>query len=174
MNLFGRTLILVFFPLLLAYSGCGSVPETTPPEPQSDKYYESSPYEEFAPVEADIIPLTRFLRDAGDEQTSVLKIYVALLDAFGSQKKTPAVFRFELYQAVPRSAMPRGKRIMLWPDIDLTKADKNNKYWRDFLRAYEFNLPFDPGSGQGYILQATCLCPDGKRLSDDFHLLYEH
>jgi hypothetical protein len=95
-----------------------------------------------------------------------------LLDSFDCQIKTPGIFRFELYKYVRRSAEPKGKRIAIWPDIDLTGTTENNNYWRDFLRAYEFNLDFVPKRNQSYILQATCLCPNGKHLSADFVLKY--
>jgi hypothetical protein len=75
-----------------------------------------------------------------------------------------------LYEKVPRSAEPKGKRITKWPDIDLTDIVENNVYWRDFLRAYEFTLPVELDARQNHILQATCLCPNGKRLSTEFTL----
>jgi len=37
-------------------------------------------------------------------------------------------------------------------------------------RSAEFNLPFEQAGGQGYILQVTCLCTGGKRLSSEFTL----
>jgi len=82
----------------------------------------------------------------------------------------PGVFRFELYERVVRSAEPKGRRIVIWPDIDLTGAAENNEYWRDFLRAYEFNLPFEAQIKQCYILQVTYLSPSGKRLSAELSL----
>ena len=74
----------------------------------------------------------------------------------------------QLYVYVQRSAEPKGKRAIIWPDIDLTSAAKNNEHWRDFLRAYQFNLPCELQKGQDYILEVTCRCPSGRRLSDEF------
>ena len=127
-------------------------------------------YAPYAPVKIDIVPLTEFtgVNDAGEEQK--IKAYVSLLDSFGYQIKAPGTFRFELYEKVPRSAEPKGKRIDIWPDIDLNDVVENNRYWRDFLRAYEFNLPSESESDQNYILEATCLSPNGKRLSAEFTL----
>lgn len=124
-------------------------------------------YVDYCPVEVDIIPLTGFV-ELGDSRQSQINLYVSLLDSFGSEIKSPCVFRFELYEKVQRSAEPKGKRVVIWPDIDLTKPATNNKYWRNFLRAYEFNLPFAPAGNQIYILEVTCLCPTGKRLISDF------
>ena len=58
----------------------------------------------------------------------------------------------------------------LWPEIDLTGPAENHRYWRDFLRAYEFELDAQVGRDKTYILEVTCLCPDGKRLSCEYTL----
>lgn len=125
----------------------------------------------YAPAKVDIMPLTELVTAGG--QGFRIHLYVSLLDAFGSQIKSPAVFRFELYEHVVRSAEPKGKRAVIWADFDLTSPAANNEYWRDFLRAYEFNLPFEQATGQTYILQVTCLCPSGSRLTSEFTLKYE-
>jgi hypothetical protein len=124
----------------------------------------------YGPVKIDIMPLTEFTSAGDGEKPSKIKAYVSLLDSFDCQIKTPAVFRFELYDRVPRSAEPKGKRILIWPDINLNDAAKNNEYWMDFIRAYEFNLPFELEGGKSYILQVTSLCPSGRRLSAEFTL----
>jgi len=125
---------------------------------------------EYVPVKVDIMPLTEFTSAGDGEKPSKIKVYVSLLDAFDCQIKTPAVFRFELYGRVPRSAEPKGRRVFIWPDINLNNAAKNNEHWQDFLRAYQFDLPFEPKANQSYILQATSLCPGGRRLSAEFAL----
>jgi hypothetical protein len=128
-----------------------------------------SSYALYAPSKIDIMPLTEFV-STGDAQKSKIDIYVSLLDQFGSQIKSPGMFRFELYEHVPRSAEPKGKRAIIWTDIDLTDPAANNDYWRDFLRAYQFTLPCELAGKQDYILQLTCMCPNGKRLSSEFIL----
>jgi hypothetical protein len=128
-----------------------------------------SPYARYAPVKIDIMPLTEF-RSLGDTQRPKLNLYVSLLDQFGSQIKSPGMFRFELYEYIQRSAEPKGKRAIIWPDVDLTDPVKNNDSWRDFLRAYMFSLPCEQSISQDYILQITYLCPNGKRLSSEFTL----
>ena len=127
-------------------------------------------YSLFSPAKIDIIPLTEYTGVSNTAEEPRIKVYVSLLDSYGYQMKSPGVFRFELYERVPRSAEPKGRRIAIWPDIDLTDVVENNNYWRDFLRAYEFSLPFDLEVSQSRILQATCLCPNGKRLSAEFTL----
>ena len=125
-------------------------------------------YTSYVPVKIDIMPLTEFV-SPGSPQLKI-NIYVSLIDPFGSQIKSPGIFRFELYEYIPRSSEPKGKRAIIWPDIDLTDPITNNSYWQDFLRAYEFSLPCEQTTGQDYILQVTCLCPNGKRLSSEFSL----
>jgi len=126
-------------------------------------------YTSYVPVKIDIMPLTEFV-DAGDAQKSEINIYVSLIDPFGSQIKSPGIFRFELYEYMKRSAEPKGKRAVIWPDVDLTYPITNNDSWRDFLRAYEFSFPCEQTNSHDYILQVTCLCPNGKRLSSEFTL----
>ena len=102
-----------------------------------------------------------------------INAYVSLLDAFGCQIKSPGQFRFELYEYIERSAQPKGPRVAIWPDFDLVDATKNNQYWRDFLRAYKFDLDFEPENNHRYILQITCMCPDSRRLIGERLLRYK-
>jgi hypothetical protein len=124
----------------------------------------------FAPVKIGILPLTELLGPSGASQGARLHAFVTMLDAFGSQVKAPGVLRFELYEYTPRSAQPKGQRLAIWPDIDLTGPVENNKYWQDYLRAYEFELDTQVSRDKTYILEATCLSHDGKRLSAEYVL----
>ena len=165
-----------FFVLLFVEAGCEppqvGIKQTEPPLKSVNDCNEVSFYARYAPVKIDIVPLTEFTRVSNASEESKIKVYVSLLDPFGSQIKSPGIFRFELYERVPRSAEPKGRRIAIWPDIDLADVVENNHYWRDFLRAYEFSLPVESEASQNHILQATCLCPNGKRLSAEFALMY--
>ncbi|OHB75083.1 MAG: hypothetical protein A2Z25_12050 [Planctomycetes bacterium RBG_16_55_9] len=162
--------VVVLFASFLVGAGCepSSRPAQVPAEPNDDLNL-SSFYTHFAPTKIDILPLTE-LDTTGGAQRTRLNLYVSLLDAFGSQIKSPGVFRIELYDYVQRSAEPKGRRTAIWPDIDLTDPAANNNYWNDFLRAYRFDLPIERAGSQDYILQVTCLCPSGSRLSSDFAL----
>ena len=159
--------------MFLGGAGCEQMPGLTGPATQTDDDFKRlSVYSHFAPAKINIMPLTEFI-SPGDARQANINLYVSLLDSFGSQIKSPCVFRFELYQKVQRSSEPKGRRVIIWPDIDLTDLVENDEYWRDFLRAYEFNLPFELRLGrtnQSYILQVTSLCPTGRRLSDEFVL----
>jgi len=170
----GVTSRIVFLVLLMFVVGCeppqGGIKQAESPLKSVGDCNEVLFYAPYTPVKIDILPLTESTGGSNAGGKSKIKVYVSLLDSFGYQMKSPGVFRFELYARVPRSAEPKGKRISIWPDINLTDVVENNRYWRDFLRAYEFNLPFEPETSQSHILQVTCLCPNGKRLSAEFTL----
>ena len=119
-------------------------------------------YESFQPAEIRILPLTGAIDDG---KTQKISVFVSPVDASGICQKWPAVFRFELYERVARSAEPVGRRIKLWPDIDLTDSVRNNKYWQDFLRAYKFSLDIEHSNIQNYILKTTCILVNEKRLT---------
>ena len=170
----GLIVFIFFFIVLLVETGCerpqiGPKRNDTLPQTVSD-CNEAFAYISYSPVKIDIIPLTEYTAGTGSGEAPKIEVYVSLLDSYGSQIKSPGIFRFELYERAARSAEPKGKRIILWPDFDLTNVTENDNHWRDFLRAYEFSLPFESQTSQNYILQATCICPNGKRLSTEFTL----
>jgi hypothetical protein len=164
-----------FFVSLLLGDGCDSVRVASKPPSVSDTGLDVSIYTRYAPAKLDILPLTEFITVGDTRRTSQINLYASLLDPFGSQIKSPGVFRFELYEYVQYSIDHKGGRVLIWPDIDLTDPAKNNEHWRDFLRAYEFNLDFEIDTTRTYVLHVTCLCPDfgelgraaGKHFSSD-------
>jgi hypothetical protein len=154
---------------LCLLGGCGSSSSQT----ASDLDEKNSDLDVFAQYSAEkisIMPLTKFVGVGAVDETERIKLYVALLDAFGSQRKTPGVFRFEMYEYIERSGEQKGKRIVIWPDIDLVASGVNNEYWQDFFRAYKFDLDFEPQMSKSYVLQVTCMIPNGKRLTAEFIL----
>lgn len=171
MKVFCVILQAFFFVWLCFAGGCEpATPGVELPAETNKVSSQLSAYTSYGPVKIDILPLTEFVSDEVDQDGSVIKVYVGLLDEFGCQMKAPGVFRFELYKKVLRSSEQKGRRIAIWPDIDLTQTPENHKYWRDFLRSYEFALDFESQTSQSYILQVTCLCPNGKRLLAEFAL----
>jgi hypothetical protein len=169
-----RVIVLVLQTFVIVYvslcAGCGPAPAQKDQLPEIEQGFDIAIYTDYAPVKVEILPLTEFVSLDNPDTSPQINVYVALYDSFGCQEKSSAVFRFELYERVQRSAEPRGKRIAIWPDFDLTQAEKNNTYWRDFLRAYEINLDFQPETDHNYILQVTCLCPMDKRISAEYSL----
>jgi len=159
-----------FFVLLAVWAGCEPVASESSSK-SDNEFNQLSAYASYSPAKIDIMPLTEFIRVGDDDdEVSKIKVYVSLLDVFDSQIKAPGVFRFELYEYIQHSAEPKGGRIIIWEDVDLTEPSENNEHWRDFLRAYEFNLDFEPEGNRSYVLQGTCLCPNGRRLSAEFGL----
>jgi len=151
---------------------CGCAPASRNSATATQTY--SQPPRTFAPTRIRIIPLTQFIND-NPQQYPRLKVYVDLLDDFDSQMKSPGLFRFELYEYIPRAGRAKGKRILIWPDFDLTKAKVNAAYWRDFLRSYEFTLAldFEPQQNSKYVVQANYISTAGERLSADFTAQYK-
>ena len=133
----------------------------------------SSPQQGFIIQHVRISALSDFVVSADDPQKSEIKTYVELMDDYDSPFKKPCIFRFELYEYKPLMSNPRGKRMIIWPDIDLTRPGKNNQYWKDYLRSYEFYLPlgFVPQAQRSYLLEVTCLMGD-RRFGDLFKIQY--
>jgi hypothetical protein len=158
----------IFVSAILFYAGCSGPPSESGqlnlPFIQSD----AALYARYAPARIDILPITTINPTTSSAGDYVINVYVCLLDSVDSQIKYPATFRFELFQQVQRSNEPKGKRILIWPDINLTEPVINNKYWQDFLRAYLFSLPLERSAFETTILQVTSVSPSGKRLTADF------
>ena len=161
------------FACVFTNSGCQ--PDSSSQSPtlkNEDGPIESIPCIRYAPAKIDIAPLTKFV-PADSTHRPRINLYVSLLDQFGSQIKSPGRFRFELYEHVQRSADSKGKRLAMWPKLDLldlTDPSTNNEYWRDFLRSYEFTLPLDDVVDNNRILEVTFFCPTGKRISSEFEM----
>ena len=155
--------------LLFFFSGCDTpqTPSERTIETKSSQTNKISIYAEYSPVKIDILPLTEYTINQ-ETQEGEINLFVSLLDQFGSQIKSPCIFRFELYPKVQRSSDPKGGRVMIWTDMDLVDPKVNNDYWQNFLRAYKFNLLFELQSNQTYILEVTCMCPNSKYLTSEF------
>jgi hypothetical protein len=151
---------------LVFYAGCSTTPPGADRSPSL--FRDSTPCANFGPARIDILPITSIVPASASDSDAVINAYICLVDAFDTQIKSPVVFRFELFQYLKRSADPKGKRLIVWPDIDLTDPALNNNAWQDFLRAYLFTLPLQKSSADNCILHVTVICPSGKRLTADF------
>jgi len=155
--------ISIFLLTLVFIAGCSDSPSGpifTPLGP--------APCTHFGPKKIDVLPITTVTPASASGGDSTINVYVCLLDEFDSQIKSPATFRFELFQHIQHSVNRKGKRLSVWPDIDLMDPAENNNLWQDFLRAYLFNLPLQKTAADNCILHVTCICPAGKRLTADF------
>jgi hypothetical protein len=157
----------LFFVFALAfYAGCSTQPPAADSSPA--RFQDSAPSSNFGPARIDVLPITSISPASAADRDATIDAYVCLIDAFDSQIKAPVVFRFELFQRLQRSASPKGKRLIVWPDIDLTDPAVNSNLWQDFLRAYLFSLPLQKTSAENCILHVTVICPSGKRLTADY------
>ena len=158
----------IFISAILLYPGCSGPPSESGQLNLPFMQSEAALYARYGPARIDILPITTINPTTSSAGDYSINVYVCLLDSFDSQIKSPATFRFELFQHVQRSNEPKGKRILIWPDINLTEPVMNNKCWQDFLRAYLFSLPLEKPAFETTILQVTCISPSGKRLTADF------
>ena len=151
---------------LAFYAGCSTRPTGADSSPV--RSHDSAPCSNFGPARIDVLPITAIIPASPANAEASINAYVCLIDAFDSQIKAPVIVRFELFQRFQRSADPKGKRLIVWPDIDLTDPAVNNNLWQDFLRAYLFSLPLQKTSAENCVLHVTVICPSGKRLTADF------
>lgn len=125
-----------------------------------------------APAEIKIIGLTEIVTASDGSKIKNIDLYLDMRDASGSRLRFPATFRFELYEHAPRTAQRRGKRIHVWPDMDLMDQADNDSHWRDHLNAYFFQLDIDFALpvGQSFILYVTAITEHGKRMNAGYDL----
>ncbi len=144
-------------------SGCEEVQQKQSPDFHSKGFQKTCL---FNPEKIRFNQLTEFA------QSVHISAYIDVFDQFGSRIKAAGIWRFELYEYNPRSSDPMGKRLYIWPDIELTDAQINNSSWQDFLHCYKFdlNIDIDLAGGKTYILQVVCFTADGKRITDTIEL----
>ena len=144
-------------PCLLAGCDSGSAPVVTePPRPAG-----------FPVASIHVAGLTELTEHAKAKDSQTLRVFVELMDTYGSKIKAPVTLRFELYRYVPHRTDPRGSRLRSWPDFDLFSQAGNHLYWRDYLRAYEFSLDVSPAlpPEESYLVEVTCMTADQRRIN---------
>jgi len=158
--------------MLAAFAGCEVEDVNSTSSNVNSRNIKIYATEGFEVDRIDIIGLTRIVPDDYDQELKNISVCVDVLDIFDSRIKAPCKFRFELFDYLPRSAQNLGSRLLIWTDMDLSSAQANNAAWKDHLRAYQFELPLDfqPVAGKSYMLQATCMTIEGKRLRNVFKL----
>jgi len=168
-----KTAVVVIFAVSCVISLAGCEPDGSPGQVSSGTSGDA--LGAYVASGVHIVGLTEITPVSEGSWQGKLNVYVDLMDSFGCRVKSPGLFRFELYEFVPRSSEPKGRRIFFPPDIDLTDAAENNKRWRDFLRAYQFelDLDFSPRPDESFVLEVTFTTPQGRRLRDTFQLSYE-
>lgn len=154
--------VLILFIILLSGCGLQTMPDWTGVQDQDPS----------AVKDIRISALTEFVQNPDQPGLMQVKAQVELMNAMDQSINKPGKWRFEFYEYVPRSSDPRGIRLLMWPDMDLSSPEENQKNWKDFLRGYEFYLPleFFP-ERKKYILEATYMA-DQRRYHDIFKIQY--
>jgi len=150
----------------IAVTGCGAVQA-----PMVDTHRREDALVERVRISA----LTEFVTDSAQLDAVQLKVLLEVLDTSGEPAPVPCILRFELYEFRPLSADPRGKRVFIWPEMDLSDLSVAKEHWKDLLRGYEFYLPLDnftPQPNRKYLLEVTCFA-DQRRYSDLFKMQFQ-
>ncbi len=126
----------------------------------------------FWPADVTILPLTVLFAPSDEGTAPYIHLFVGLRDAHGCFVKSPGTFRMELYERVPRSDQTSGRRLSVWPDIDINNPEENQAYWRDYLRCYEFRLDLASPLARhpSAILEITFLSANKERLATQYTL----
>lgn len=121
-----------------------------------------------------ISAITEFVPDPNVPNQLQIKTLIELFNVHGFSIKSPCTLRFEFYEFRSASSDPRGQRLLIWPNRDLSDSVINDKHWKNFLRGYEFFLPVDTPlqKGKKYVLEATCQI-DQQRFSDLYEMRYQ-
>jgi hypothetical protein len=121
----------------------------------------------FWPTDVTVLPLTIFWVPPEAGAPPYIHLYVGLRDPYGCFTKAPGIFRVELYERMPRADQAKGRRLSIWPDIDIHNPDENQAYWRDYLRCYELRLDLAPRLKiqEAAILEVTFLGANKERLT---------
>jgi len=164
-----RVLIYILVLFVIYSAGCEEQTAVIPITPTNNGIYAL-----YTAEAINIMGLTEIVWNGSEATPPRLIAYIDMLDKFESRIKSPGIYRMELYEYVPRSAINTGARIASWEDVNLYQIEQNNKYWQDDLRLYKFDLQLTtlPQEGKTYILQATCITPLNKRLTDTFKIEY--
>ena len=115
------TLEIFFLSLVFLEAGCESAPKAVGPS------FDASICADYMPAKVDIIPLTEFVSGGNEHEATKISVYVSLLDSFGSQKKAPGVFRFELYKKAVNEAVRFKNNILIEAPKKTTKKKSPKK-----------------------------------------------
>lgn len=103
-----------------------------------------------------------------DRNLRGVDVRIEVMDAYGDAAKAFGDFRFEMYQFIPNSIDPKGKRIATWEE-SLIEPKKNLLHWDKITRTYEFKLQWDEpiAPGRQFVLLAYFDSPFTDRLQTE-------
>lgn len=94
-----------------------------------------------------------------------IDVRIETVDAYGDAAKAFGNFRFEMYEFLPNSIDPKGKRIATWEEA-LLKSKKNLLHWDKITRTYKFKLQWDKPIpiGKRFVLVVIFSSPFTERM----------
>lgn len=124
-----------------------------------------SPIDTMLPWSINIHPLsgTRAFDDPAGAQG--IEARIEARDVYGDTTKAFGDFRFELYEFVPNSPKPKGRRLAMWSE-SVVQPEANLRHWDSINRWYVFKLqcyePLPPG--KQFVLSVVFSSPFTQRL----------
>ena len=116
-------------------------------------------------------PFTRVKSFDGDPVPDGIELLLQAVNALDNPGQMIAgELRAELYEHVPGSADPKGRRLENWT-MYLTTTEQQKKHWNQLTQMYEFELGLDPDNppppAAKYVLSVTLVSAMEKRLFDE-------
>jgi hypothetical protein len=144
---------LLAVPVLLALCGCGGMPFARSEEDQKM----------FGPASIRLHPTFTQVKDwTGDNKPDGIEAVLELQDQFGEPTRAGGAVRFELYTFVPNDPERKGKRLAVW-STRLDVRDEQIAHWNPAIRAYSFQLGFEPiRTDHAYVLTAQFDLKNGR------------
>ncbi len=156
--------------LFSAVSGCATAPAPV------DEQARQRLLNFLLPDHIEIVePFTRVSSFDEDSTPEGIELFLRAVNALGNPGLMIAGhIRIELYEYVPASGVPQGKRYAVW-EVDLKTEKQQRTYWNQLTQMYEFRLAVDRAQippADAYWLLVTYDSPFGTRLTDEFVIHY--
>ena len=147
-------------------AACG--PEGPGPAPRPGQQPVPPPIDLLLPGSIRIHPFTGTRTFDVKGGVKGIDVRIQALNAYGDATKAFGEFRFELYEFLPNSRDPKGKRLGLWRN-DVLEPKVNLLHWDSITRTYSFKLQwYEPVPvGQRFVLAAVFSSPFTERLFDE-------
>jgi hypothetical protein len=153
---------------ILALAGCKSTPDTTSETARQDMLAL------LMPSRLEIVkPFTRLRSFDDDDVADGVEVLLRAVNALDNPGlMIVGTVRVELFEYVPASAEPKGRRLEQWI-VDLTTVEQQRAHWNQLTQMYELklgvNLDVIPKAGR-FVLAVTYTSPLGEHLTDQFVL----
>jgi hypothetical protein len=127
------------------------------------------------PCRVEIVePFTRVKSFDDDAIPDGIEVLIRAINALDSPGLMVGRVRVELYEYVPASAEPKGRRLEHWA-VELSSTQDQRRYWNPLTQMYEFRLGVDAKAiprADRYVLMVTYDSPLGERLTDQYMINY--